>query len=126
MPRGGKRPGSGRKPGSANKRSRAIADKAAADGITPLEVMLNTMKALWEEATKDDKFDVEKALAACAVGKDAAPYMHPRMQQIVAEIDVQERPPYAKDYNLMILEKARAAGKADCEKVPPDDNPMTH
>jgi hypothetical protein len=47
MPRGGKRSGSGRKVGSANpatKRSRAVADKALADGITPLEVMLDNMR----------------------------------------------------------------------------------
>ena len=107
---GGKRPGAGRKPGTANRKTREIADKAAADGITPLEVMLATMRALWDGAVgKDGKvIDFEKALAACSVGKDAAPYMHPRMQQIVAEIDVQEQPPYAKDYNLMILERARA------------------
>ena len=73
MARGGRRPGSGRKPGSANKRTREVADKAAADGITPLEVMLNTMKALWEDALDDDGklANIEKALAACSVGKDA-------------------------------------------------------
>jgi hypothetical protein len=35
--RGGKRPGSGRKKGSATKKTREIADRAAAEGITPLE-----------------------------------------------------------------------------------------
>ncbi len=90
----------------------------AADGITPLEVMLATMRALWDSAVgKDGKVaDFEKALAACGAAKDAAPYMHPRMQQIAAEIDVQERSPYAKDHNLMILEKLRQAGKC----APPD------
>ncbi len=116
MARGGRRPGAGRKPGSANTKTRAIADAAAAAGVTPLEVMLNTMKALWENALDDDGklANIEKALAACSVGKDAAPYMHPRMQQIQAQIDqtVRERSPYAKDHNLMVLEKARKAGKA--------------
>ena len=116
MARGGRRPGSGRKPGSANKRTREVADKAAADGITPLEVMLNTMKALWEDALDDDGklANIEKALAACSVGKDAAPYMHPRMQQIQAQIDqtVREKSPNAKDENLAIIEAARAEGKA--------------
>ncbi len=112
MARGGRRPGSGRKPGSANKRTREVADKAAADGITPLEVMLNTMKALWEDALDDDGklTNIEKALAACSVGKDAAPYMHPRMQQIQAQIDqtVRERSPESRDHNLAVLAKLPA------------------
>lgn len=37
MPRGGARPNSGPKPGSATKSNREIADKAAAEGLTPLE-----------------------------------------------------------------------------------------
>ena len=109
MARGGRRLGSGRKPGSANKRTREVADKAAADGITPLEVILNTMKALWEDALDDDGklANIEKALAACSVGKDAAPYMHPRMQQIQAQIDqtVRERSPESRDHNLAVIEK---------------------
>ena len=116
MARGGRRPGAGRKPGSANTKTRAIADAAAAAGVTPLEVMLNTMKALWEDALDDDGklTNIEKALAACSVGKDAAPYMHPRMQQIQAQIDqtVREKSPNAKDENLAIIEAARAEGKA--------------
>ena len=102
----------------------------AADGITPLEVMLATMRALWDSAVgKDGKVaDFEKALAACGAAKDAAPYMHPRMQQIVAEIDqtTREASPNAKDENLAFLERARAMGKADFEKVPPDDSETTH
>jgi hypothetical protein len=37
--------GAGRKAGTANKRTREVADRAAADGITPLEVMIETMRA---------------------------------------------------------------------------------
>ena len=114
MSRGGKRLGAGRKPGTANRKTREIADWAAADGITPLEVMLDTMRRLWDEAIKGGEFDLEKALAACAVGKDAAPYLHPRMQQITADVNqtTRERPVNAKDENLAIIEKARAEGKA--------------
>ncbi len=127
---GGKRAGSGRKPGTANRKTREIADKAAADGITPLEVMLSTMRALWDDAVgKDGKVaDFEKALAACVAAKDAAPYMHPRLQQIDATVDqtTREVSPNAKDENLALLEKGRASGEADCEKGPPPDSPQTH
>ena len=72
MPRGSK-PGErrgGRQKGAANKRTREIANQAAASGITPLEVMLKAMR-VHANARRWDK--------AAAVAKDAAPYMHPRL-----------------------------------------------
>lgn len=71
--RGGKRAGAGRKAGSATKRTREIADKAAAQGVTPLEVMLEAMNSLRNAG------DLEKA---AGVAKDAAPYMHPRLAAV--------------------------------------------
>lgn len=44
MARGGKRVGSGRKVGAGTKLTRAIADKAIAEGHSPLEVMLDNMR----------------------------------------------------------------------------------
>jgi len=81
---GGTQHGAGRKPGSANLRTREIADQAAREGITPLEVQIRTMRALWEKATdKDGKvIDLDKAKEACDVARDAAPYMHPRLAPI--------------------------------------------
>jgi len=73
MARGGKRLGAGRRPGSASKRTREIADKAAAEGMTPLEVMLRAMKE-HAEALRWDQ--------AASVAKDAAPYIHPRLAAI--------------------------------------------
>jgi len=70
VPRGGKRPGAGRKPGSATKRTREIADQAAASGLTPLEVMLRLMRRYWRKGQAD---------RAAAIAKDAAPYVHPRL-----------------------------------------------
>ena len=84
--RGGRRPGAGRKPGSANKQTREIAEKAMAEGITPLDVQLQTMRALWAEANAGDTFDVDKAMQACGVAKDAAPYIHPRLSSIEAAL----------------------------------------
>lgn len=73
MPRGGPRPGSGRKPGGQNEKSRAVADRAATEGITPLEVMLKAMRH------HDSKGQLDEA---ARVAKDAAPYMHPRLAAV--------------------------------------------
>jgi hypothetical protein len=86
--RGGRRPGAGRKPGSATKKTREIAEQAVAEGITPLEVQLQTMRALWAEATKGNALDLEKATEACAIAKDAAPYIHPRLSSVEASVGV--------------------------------------
>lgn len=70
MARGGKRIGAGRPKGAATKRSREIADRAAKEGLTPLEVMLTAMR----KHAKEDRWD-----EAASIAKDAAPYMHPRL-----------------------------------------------
>lgn len=110
MPKGGRRPNSGRKPGSANKKTREIADRAAAEGVTPLEVMLQAMRLLWAEAIGNDGkiVDDEKALQAVSVAKDAAPYMHPRLQSIEARVDqtVEDRRPADKQEQASQLELA--------------------
>ena len=64
MARGGKRVGAGRPAGSATRRTREIADAAAKDGLSPLEVMLRAMR----EHALADRWD-----QAAAVAKDAAP-----------------------------------------------------
>jgi hypothetical protein len=63
----------GRKVGSATKKTREIADKAAEQGITPLEVMLEAMNAFRGAG------DMEKA---AGFAKDAAPYIHPKLAAI--------------------------------------------
>ena len=47
---GGRRPGAGRKPGSTTKKTAMIAQQARDAGISPLEVMLSTMRRLWQPA----------------------------------------------------------------------------
>lgn len=81
---GGARKGAGRKPGSATAKTREIADRAAAEGVTPLEVMLKTMRALVDKATESDPQnpDISMLVEASAVAKDAAPYMHPRLSSV--------------------------------------------
>lgn len=65
---GGKRLNAGRKPGAAAKKTREIADKAAGEGLTPLEYMLSVMR--------DEEFPMEVRMDAA---KGAAPYIHPRL-----------------------------------------------
>jgi hypothetical protein len=63
----------GRPPGSANKKTREIADKAAQEGITPLEIMLKAMRAVYRR---------KGAVAAFPLAKDVAPYIHARIASV--------------------------------------------
>ena len=81
MPAGGRREGSGRKLGGANKKTRAIADAAVANGITPLEVLLTTMRAAWQR-TEEGSLKGEDLNLAVSCAEKAATFIHPRMQTI--------------------------------------------
>ena len=70
---GGARPGAGRKPGTLNSKTREIAEKCAQLGATPLEVMVEAYLKLKEEGRLED---------AAKIAKDAAPYMHPRLNNV--------------------------------------------
>ncbi len=73
--RGGKREGSGRPKGARTVRSTKAAQEAIASGrTTPLEVMLRAM---------DEHFQKQEWDAAAAIAKDAAPYMHPKLQSVM-------------------------------------------
>lgn len=76
MPKGGLRVGSGRKKGGIGRKTIEIANKAVESGITPLEVMIETMRELYNAGDKK---------AACLIAKDAAPFIHSRLSSIVAE-----------------------------------------
>ncbi|HET9159667.1 MAG TPA: hypothetical protein VFN88_03575 [Caulobacteraceae bacterium] len=76
MARGGARPGAGRKPGAASKKTREIADKAAAEGLTPLEYMLGILR--------DEQQPVAMRFEAA---KHAAPFVHPKLSSIEAKVD---------------------------------------
>src|SRR5215211_7879965 len=72
MSHGGRRAGAGRKPGSGLAKIDAAARKAALEsGITPLEYMLNVMRA--EGSTDAQKMEWLKG---------AAPYVHARLAHI--------------------------------------------
>lgn len=71
MARGGKRPGAGRKAGSATKKTREIADRAASEGLTPLDYMLSILR---DEA--------QGPLMRFEAAKAAAPYVHPKLASV--------------------------------------------
>lgn len=77
---GGARIGSGRKPGAKTAKTSDIALRAAVEGVTPIEVMLATMRVLWRDALETN--DLKLKVAACAIAEKAAPYCHPRLAAI--------------------------------------------
>jgi hypothetical protein len=68
--KGGARPGSGRPRGSKNTRTAELARKAAEEGKTPLEVLLDFMRT-----------DINPAVRMDAA-KAAAPYIHPKLANV--------------------------------------------
>jgi hypothetical protein len=88
MPRGGKRDGAGRKAGSASTKTRDIADKAASEGITPLEFMLEIMRSdTVPEGAEPAQVIALKAMRFEAA-KAAAPYIHPKLSSIEMNANV--------------------------------------
>lgn len=79
----GKKTG-GRKHGATNLKTREIAEKAIKQGITPLEVILSLMRKAWDAATKSTDPKEQERLEDKAAGhaKDAAPYLHPKLQPV--------------------------------------------
>jgi hypothetical protein len=75
----------GRKPGTANKRTREIAEKAAAEGISPLEVQLR--RELWRQAHANGEMDLELAGKACVIARECAVYIHPKLASIEARVE---------------------------------------
>jgi len=71
MARGGKRDGAGRPSGAVTKRSREAAEKAASEGLTPLEFMLNVLRD--ETAAFDSR---------CWAAEKAAPYVHAKLASV--------------------------------------------
>lgn len=71
MARGGKREGAGRPAGAVTRRTREVAERALATGLTPLDYMLTILR---DEAKPDDlRFEAAKA---------AAPYVHPKLASV--------------------------------------------
>jgi hypothetical protein len=92
MPWGGRREGAGRKPGSKLTKSQLIAAEVREAGVSPLEVQLRTMRALWAEATDSagTVINFDKASAACSIARDCASYVHPRLAAVEARLDLRQ------------------------------------
>ena len=73
-------------------RLRLIAERAAAAGVMPLEVMLATMREWWRQALYDDdgrlrdRMDMTAASKAADMAERAAPYTHPRLAALSAVV----------------------------------------
>lgn len=87
----GKKTG-GRKKGVPNKATiarKAEFEAAKKRGLTPLQLLQESYAILYRRATmkdgkrlRDDEIDEAMLERACAIAKDAAPYLHPRLNAI--------------------------------------------
>lgn len=79
----------GRRKGTLDKRTREIAERAAQEGISPLEVMVSVMREQWEIYVADKT--PEHAAAAVVAAERVAPYMHPRLASVEQFVDAKVR-----------------------------------
>lgn len=90
MSRGGAQPGAGRPKGSVSKKTQELVAAALAEGVTPIDVMLGTMRKLWDSATTTDPEHIailtrsgrtqhSVAIEACEIAAKAAPYCHAKL-----------------------------------------------
>lgn len=118
MSRGGARPGAGRKKGSVTKATvyrQEMMARAAADGISPLEVMLSTMRQAWAENKLDE------ALQAAV---HAAPYVHPRLASSQVTVDDKRTAEQFSDAELEAIARASSARTAEAEEGEAGVNPL--
>lgn len=99
MAKGGARKGAGRPTGIPNKLTQQSIDKAVALGVTPLDVLLEGMHYYYNLSKSDPHgyaFDQEGKIILSYRGaaKDyaiaAAPYVHPKLSAIQANIVVND------------------------------------
>lgn len=78
MARGGKREGAGRKSGALTTRTREIAERAIAEGKTPLDIMLDNMRH-FQQVALDAEATLE-GLSAAEFSDQVAPNASPEDQ----------------------------------------------
>ena len=104
--RGGARPGAGRKKGSVSKATvyrQEMLAKAAAEGISPLEVMMTAMREAWE------KGDKEKAVQ---VAEKAAPYIHAKLAAVQHSGDA-DNPIHTRTQIQQVIVDGSGEGESD-------------
>jgi hypothetical protein len=62
-------------------------DQAAAQGVMPITILLETMRAIWVEAHKDGGRDLAMMKEACGIASAAAVYVHPRLASYQAKVE---------------------------------------
>lgn len=75
MAHGGARQGAGRRPGAITTKTREVAEKLTAQGLTPLDFMLGILRD--ETQTPAMRFEAAKA---------AAPFIHPKLSSVEAKV----------------------------------------
>lgn len=102
--KGGKQPGAGRPKGAINKKTQELITRATEEGISPIEVLLNDMRFYYSLGEmemqqvymmepgkkKANAFRAAGALKDIARGcaRDAAPYIHPKLASLQANVHV--------------------------------------
>ncbi len=86
MAQGGARAGAGR-PRGPNRASRERLERISKTGVTPLDVMIEGMRKHYEAAQEALKSEDKETAAKCFreakdFAKEAAPYLHPRLQAV--------------------------------------------
>lgn len=106
-PAEGARKGAGRPLGSANKRTLEIANKAAEQGITPLEVMINVMRK---------HYDAREFPEAVDVAVKAAPYLHSKLSSVDLKTTVKKTvTEFTRDELLAIIANGGRGGDGPVE-----------
>jgi hypothetical protein len=69
--------------------TRSVTSDVPTQTATPIEVMLGTMRALWQSSRDGEGrvVDAKTAAAAASLAKDAAPYVHPRLATVDAPVE---------------------------------------
>ena len=103
--RGGYMPGGGRPKGALNKKTQELIIRATEEGISPLDVLLNGMREFYSLAEReyakikghefDSEDNIEKFKSVVGFknlardyARDAAPYVHPKLASLQANVNV--------------------------------------
>lgn len=111
MGRGGKRPGAGRKAGVPSTKTVArqeVVEKALAEGVTPLQVMLDNMRFYHEAGQKA----LEQLLTGAATPQDIVEQHDPK------QIDPEKPPPSMMEAFKVMLALRDKAGEAAKDAAP--------